>query len=111
MSAKKTPSALSAQLIANARRLRKMRGWSAEELARRLTEAGCPTSGNTISNRERKGRTTNVTVDELFALADVFNRPVTDLVLKEAQCGHCAGNPPTGFTCHLCGTAAVPSAA
>jgi len=98
-----TPSQISGRVIANARRLRKVRGWSGEELARRLTEAGYPTSAVIIYNRESRSRqTTNITANELFALADVFGCSVTELAEDVPRCD---GAPPTGYQCPTCGAA------
>jgi transcriptional regulator with XRE-family HTH domain len=53
------------------KRLRGDRGWSAAELAERLTAAGVPTSRTTVSDIET-GRRSFVTLDELLALARVL---------------------------------------
>lgn len=106
MTGKSTPTDLSAQVTANVRRLRKMRGWSAQELSNRLTAAGCPISQNTISGREAKSKAVSrVSVDELAAFSAVFDRPITDLLAEEVACEQCAGEPPAGFTCNACGAA------
>lgn len=109
MSARTSPTALNDRVIHNVRRLRKIRGWSAEELAARLTEAGCPIGWNVIATREsRAGResrhdASRISVDELFAFAAALDVPVTDLISEVSRCRRCEGAPPAGFTCNACG--------
>lgn len=112
MTAKTSPETLSQRVVQNARRLRKLRGWSARELAERLTASGCPVSRVVIANREC-GQNCRTSVDELFALAEVLGCSVDDLVAEQAQCPRCAGSPPVGYLCGLCGASGdnVPSGA
>lgn len=55
------------------RELRDGRGWSARELADRLAKAGAPQVSRSVLASIESGRRPYVTVDELFALARVFN--------------------------------------
>lgn len=102
MGGKTTPTDLSNRVAANLRRLRKMRRWSAQELADRMEAAGCPVSRQVIANRESNHVVSRISVDELFAFAAVFERSVMDLIEEEIQCARCGGSPPTGFGCLDC---------
>lgn len=51
--------------------MRRERGWSAQKLATAMTAAGMPWTGDVVAGAEC-GRRRAVTVDELVALASVF---------------------------------------
>lgn len=51
---------------------RRRRGWTGQELAERLTKAGCPMDQPTISKLERGSR--GISVNELVAFSEVFQR-------------------------------------
>ncbi|GAA0969932.1 hypothetical protein GCM10009555_017980 [Acrocarpospora macrocephala] len=85
-------------------RLRRARGWSAEQLASALTRAGRLTNRSTLANVETLH--SKIPADLLVALAEVFAVPVAKLAALE--CGVCEGAPPAGFTCTACGSAAGP---
>lgn len=62
-------------------RERNLRGWSYETLASKMTEAGCPIQGSAIYKVEKGGeKRRRVTVDELIALAQVFDVTVENLL-------------------------------
>lgn len=106
MSEEKTPMRISRRVVANIRRLRRARGWSAQELANRMDAVGCPVSRSMISQRETGSQRIRVSVDELVAFADVLDQPLDDLVHEEVACEQCAGSPPAGFRCRTCGSEA-----
>lgn len=86
-----------------ARTLRRIRGWSARELAERLTAIGHPVSRPTIAAWET--RPAGCEVARLYALAAVFE--ITPSYLTDPDsgpCPKCLGHPPAGFTCNACGT-------
>jgi len=59
---------------------RERRGLSYEALAKALTVAGCKIQGSAIYKIEKADPPRRITVDELTALADVFEVSVTDLL-------------------------------
>lgn len=59
---------------------REARAWSYEGLASRMTDAGCPIQGSAIYKIEKGDPPRRITVDELIALAAVFELPVPDLL-------------------------------
>jgi transcriptional regulator with XRE-family HTH domain len=63
--------------------LRKEKGWSQDELARRVTAEGCPIPQSAISRLERppSGGRRAVTVDEALAFARVFEVDLVELLL------------------------------
>jgi transcriptional regulator with XRE-family HTH domain len=66
-----------------ARRIEKertKRGWSYETLAKMLTAAGCSIQGSGIYKIEKADPPRRITVDELLALAQVFDTTVEDLL-------------------------------
>lgn len=96
----------STRVAANTRQLRRWRRWSAQDLADHLHDIGCPLTRNVIANRElgRHGASP-VTVDELVALATVFDMDITDLLAATVEpppCPHCSNQPPAGFSCLTC---------
>lgn len=58
---------------------RSRRGWSTDELARRVTEAGCPINQSAIWRIESGEPRRKITLDEAYALARVFGIEVSDL--------------------------------
>lgn len=73
-------SQLTAHLAARVKQLRGARGWTAVELGERLTKLGIRWDRFTVTSLEN-GKRQNVTVDELLALARVFDvAPVHMLV-------------------------------
>lgn len=78
-----------------------MRGWSAEELARRTCEQGFQVNRQMIANGEM-GRRDVMSVDELLAFAAAFEVPPLSLV---SRCEVCKSAPPPGFICSACGEA------
>ncbi|MGN6171884.1 MAG: helix-turn-helix domain-containing protein [Streptosporangiaceae bacterium] len=62
--------------------LRKKRGWSAAELARRMKAAGIPWERIVVTKLEN-GHRASVSVDELVALAAVLNCPLVMLLTTD----------------------------
>lgn len=60
---------------------RALRDWSTAELARRVTEAGCPMSQSAIWRIESGTPRRKISVDELIAFSTVFNKSVDSLLL------------------------------
>lgn len=92
----------------NIRRLREQHQWSYREVEERLSRAGriIPTLGlSAIDTGER-----HVDVDDLVALAAIFDLSVEELLQPPADCGTCHGAPPTGFMCMECETGRLPTA-
>lgn len=59
---------------------RELRGWSTGELARRLTEAGCPISQSAIWRIENGEPRRKISVDELIGFSVVFDKKVENLL-------------------------------
>lgn len=103
------PKRLSSLVAQHVRRLRQARRWTTEELASRMTAAGFPITRSVMANIETGRpdadgkRRREVTVDELFAFAEVFAVKVDDLVSAAPPCSRCMGVPPAGFACTKCG--------
>lgn len=90
----------------NVRRLREQRRWSYREVEERLARAGrvIPALGlSAIDTGERR-----VDVDDLAALAAVFDLGVEELLHPPADCATCHGAPPAGFMCMECETSGLP---
>lgn len=64
---------------------REQRGWSTGELARRVTEAGCPMNQSAVWRLESGEPRRRITVDELVALAGVFGIPAAELMVPPEQ--------------------------
>lgn len=92
----------------NVRRLREQRRWSYREVEERLSRAGRAISTLGLSAIDTGERT--VDVDDLVALATVFDLSVEELLQPPADCATCHGAPPPGFMCMECETSAVPTA-
>ena len=58
----------------------KIRGWSYETLARKMTAAGCSIQGSAIFKIEKGTPRRRVTVDELIALSTVFGVSIEELL-------------------------------
>lgn len=86
---------------ANMRRHRQARSWSAARLAEEMTKVGVPFDKTVVANLEH-GRRRFVTIDEAYALADLFGVTV-DQLTTVAACDTCGGCPPAGYTCNACG--------
>ncbi|MFF4847962.1 helix-turn-helix domain-containing protein [Streptomyces sp. NPDC001194] len=67
-------------VAAHVRFERGLRGWSTAELARYVTEAGCPISQSAVWRIESGEPRRKITVDELIAFAKVFGKGVHDLL-------------------------------
>lgn len=91
------------------RALRISHGWSVRHLVEKCITVGFEATSNIIENIEGQKRPSaaerqrrRVTVDELVALARVFNVPASSLLAPE--CADCGDIPRQGFTCNACGT-------
>lgn len=60
---------------------RERRGWSYEGLAKRMTDAGCPINQSALYKVEQGQPRRRITVDELVAMARVFETSVEDLLV------------------------------
>ncbi len=60
---------------------RDQRGWTYEGLAKRMTDAGCAINQSAIYKIEKGKPRRRITVDELVALAKVFDLDVNDLLI------------------------------
>jgi transcriptional regulator with XRE-family HTH domain len=60
---------------------RERRGWSYGTLAQRMTAAGAPVAASALQRVEKSEPRRRVTVDELLALADVFEVSVEELLM------------------------------
>lgn len=74
---------------------------SARQLAEQANEHGLHWDRNIVANIEH-GRRQSATIDELFAVAEVFKVHPMQLI-GSAPCDTCHGLPPKGFTCDECG--------
>lgn len=86
----------------NIRRLRERRQWGYRDVEERLARTGRPISALDLSAIDTGER--HVTVDDLVALASVFNVGVQELLEPPADCDTCHGAPPAGFMCLECET-------
>lgn len=59
---------------------RELRGWSTAELARRVTEAGCPISQSAVWRIESGSPRRKISVDELIGFAKVFEMQIQELL-------------------------------
>jgi transcriptional regulator with XRE-family HTH domain len=100
-------SPIAGLVVANVRALRAQRRWSTADLAKRLPDA-VGLSRSTLANLETDRRD-DVSVDELAGLAEAFGYPDPwALTLPIVPpCPRCAGDPPHGFSCQLCGAPEV----
>jgi len=90
----------------NVRRLREARGLSLRGLTRKVVENGHRMNPSSLCRIEIGTHATGgfrpVTVDELVALAKVFELP-PERLLAEPKCHACLDSPPAGFACRTCG--------
>lgn len=63
---------------------RERRGWSYEQLARAMTNAGCPMNQSAIYKIEKGEPRRRITVDELLGFAKVFGTNISALVLEQS---------------------------
>jgi transcriptional regulator with XRE-family HTH domain len=92
----------------NVRRLRRARGWTQAEAAKRFAEvAGAPSmsvaSWSAGERAPETSRSKSWTANEIAALAELFDVSVGDLFEPQMPCRSCDGTPPVGFTCNTCG--------
>ncbi|MFF7180170.1 helix-turn-helix domain-containing protein [Streptomyces sp. NPDC008121] len=83
MPKRSAPAALAseANVAAHVGLERERRGWSTAELARRVTEAGCPLSQSAVWRIENGDPPRKISVDEMVAFGKVFERSVEELLL------------------------------
>lgn len=86
----------------NMNNLREARGWSREELAQKLTDAGRSTSYSAIVAQEN-GRIREASAHQLLLLAEVFEVSPAYLIQAKPPCEKCDGTPPAGYKCLTCG--------
>jgi transcriptional regulator with XRE-family HTH domain len=86
----------------NVRRLREQRQWSYREMEERLAHAGRTIPVLALSAIDAGER--HVDVDDLVALAAVFDLGVEELLHPPTDCDTCHGAPPSGFMCMECET-------
>jgi transcriptional regulator with XRE-family HTH domain len=79
---------------------RKSLGWTAVDLAARLTAAGHRIDRLGQTRIAQGGR--RVDVDELAALAKVFGVADPWELTVDVPCEKCAGSPPPGYRCMAC---------
>lgn len=91
----------------NARRLREQRGWSYRDVEERLSRAGRTIPAVELGWIEAGER--RVDVDDLVALAAVFDLGIEELLQPPAECETCHGAPPAGFMCLECETIGLPT--
>ena len=91
----------------NVRRLRERRRWSYREMEERLARAGRAIPVHALSAIDTGER--HVDVDDLVALAAVFDLDVDELLRPPTNCETCHGAPPAGFMCMECETSALPA--
>ena len=92
----------------NIRRLREQRQWSYRDVEERVAQAGRPIPALGLSAIDTGDR--HVDVDDLVALAAVFDLGVEELLQPPADCVTCNGAPPAGFMCMECETSGLPTA-
>ncbi|MGW2550689.1 helix-turn-helix domain-containing protein [Streptomyces sp. NPDC001635] len=90
----------------NVIRLRERRGWTYRDVEERLAQAGRAIPTVELGWVEAGERP--VDVDDLMALAVVFDLGVEELLQPPADCANCHGAPPNGFMCMECETSGLP---
>lgn len=99
------------------RALRIARGMSQEDLASALNDSGVAWKRAAVVNFESRAEGSRgaapgrgaVSVGELLGLARALHVPPVRLVpelSRHSRCYACAGEPPHGFTCNVCGAIA-----
>jgi transcriptional regulator with XRE-family HTH domain len=102
------PSHRTLLIATNIKQLRKSRRMTLEETAQAVKQTGVPMSRSILVNIE-VGRRDNVTVDELFALAEVLGSTIEYVAGGVGvACTHCQDDPPTDFTCNRCRRTGTP---
>ncbi|WP_069769777.1 hypothetical protein [Streptomyces sp. LUP30] len=91
----------------NVRRLREQRHWGYRDVEERLARVGRAIPALGLSAIDTGQR--HVDVDDLVALAAVFDTGIEELLLPPANCRTCHGAPPPGFRCMECDTSALPA--
>lgn len=91
----------------NLRRLREERRWSYRELSERLARTRRAIDVLELGWIEAGERP--VDVDDLVALAAVFDLSPQQLLEPPADCDTCHGAPPSGFLCMECETSRLPA--
>ncbi|MET7437803.1 helix-turn-helix domain-containing protein [Streptomyces sp. NPDC005496] len=91
----------------NVRRLREQHRWSYRELEERLASAGRIIPALNLSAIDAGER--HIDVDDLVALAAVFDVGSGELLRPPADCDTCHGAPPAGFRCMECDTSGLPA--
>jgi transcriptional regulator with XRE-family HTH domain len=97
-----TEHSLSSVVAANIRRLRQIRGQTAEEFAAAINAAGVAWTRQTVAKIEN-GRRAHVTVDDLAALAAALGIDDPWALTQQSACAACHGVPPAGYACLECG--------
>jgi transcriptional regulator with XRE-family HTH domain len=59
---------------------REDRGWTYDELSKRMTDAGCSVAVSSLNRLERGNPPRRISVDELFAFAEVFDLSIFDMM-------------------------------
>jgi hypothetical protein len=78
------------------------------EMAQAVKQTGVPMSKAVLANIEL-GRRDHVSVDELFAFAEVLGSSIEYLAGGVGvACTHCQDDPPIGFTCNRCRRTGTP---
>ena len=96
------PSYRTMLIATNVKLLRRSRSLTLEEMAQAVQRLGVSMSRSVLVNIE-VGRRDHVTVDELFAFAEVLGSSVEFLAGGVGvACTHCQDDPPDGFICAHC---------
>jgi transcriptional regulator with XRE-family HTH domain len=88
-------------VASNVRRLRAGQGMSTTKLSKALGDHGRPITATGITRIEWGNRA--IDVDDLVALARVFNVEPAILLCPAPVCATCRNEPPAGFKCRVCG--------
>lgn len=73
------PTSREEALAARIREEREHRGWSLAEVARRMTEAGCPMDRSAVFRVEQGKPRRRITVDEAWTFGYVFGLPLSEM--------------------------------
>lgn len=91
---------LTLQVGRNVRLYRQRRRWTLDQLAERLQPYGVGVSASMLAAWEANKRA-SISVDRLYALADVFRVAVEEMVEPE-RCPACNDRPPSVGVCPTC---------
>lgn len=91
----------------NLRRLREERLWGYTDVTKRLSKMGHTIHTDQLSAIDAGER--HVDVDDLVALAAVFDLSPEELLQPPADCWTCHGAPPAGYMCLECETSRLPA--